>query len=429
MTAQSQEVVMNSIFRRTQLPNDLRILTETMTHVRSVSIGVWVLTGLQHENSPKLAGISHFIEHMVFRGTLHRSSDQIAEDLESVGGYIEAITGREYTCYHIRILDDYLELAVDLLADLLNNPKFDPDDIQKEKAVVIEEIKAYEHSLSDYAREVLYQTIWKDYYLGRLVSGTIESVENFDADLLREYWFEFYRTGRVVISAAGKVDHDEFVRMCEHKFHFPDAPRSTLSLFELGPLEKQQFFDPKEISHAYICFGTRILSLTSDELYRYSVQLLSTILGNGISSRLFRSLREREGLVYGINCFIDLYRESGIFGINSATDAKNTQKVLNLIHDELFWLVQEGITPEELERAKNQHKSTTVIHMEVVSNRMRQIALQEINHLRFYSLDEILQHIDNVTVELVNDVAKKLLNEKYLTLVLIGPKEIQRLLI
>lgn len=408
--------------------NNLRILSEYIPHVRSVSIGVWVLTGLQHETSKKIQGITHFLEHMLFKGTTHRTAQQIASELESVGGYIEAFTTREYTCFHVRVLTEHVPLVFELLADILNHPKFDPEDVEKEKQVIGEEIRMFHNNPAEVARELFCATIWKDYYLGQSILGQEESILGFTADLLQAHWRKFYHTGQVIVATAGNIRHDDVVRLSDRIFSFPEGPRTTLSMHELPMIERQSNLHhiAGSSTRSFLCLGTRCMSHNNEN--RYALYLLSTILGYGMSSRLFQALRERNALVYGVSSIVDLFRESGLFAIDFGVEIKNAQKALNIVMDELFWLCEEGVTEEELNRARNQHKASTVISLEITSNRMKRIATQEIHHMRRLSVDEIIERIDRVTTNEIKALAHQIFDRDSLSLAAVGPEGVEELI-
>ena len=416
---------MEEDYQTTILKNNLRIISESIPYVRSISIGVYVLTGLQHETDSVLEGITHFIEHMVFRGTKNRTSQEIASELENVGGFIEAFTHREYVCFSIRILDEYLELSLDILSDLLSNPNFNLNEIEKEKQVIKEELKLLNESPSAIAQELFYRTIWRDYYLGKPIMGTNQSIEQMKPETIRKYWQEYFKTGRIVIAASGNINHDQLVELIKPRFNFPICNLTNISYYELTASNGFKVIKPNSSQLVHLCMGKRVMSQVNDD--RYGLNIIATILGNGMSSRLFHILREKEALVYNVNCLVDLYRETGLFAIYIAVDFKNINKAIGKIKEEISWFLEEGISEEELIKAKNQHKTNIMISLEIISNRMRRIALQHINYYRVISSEEMIRKIEAVTTDNVNRLINELFRKDNFVYTAVGPEELKEL--
>jgi len=404
-------------YRKTILPNGIRLVTEWIPHVRSVAVGVWVDTGSRHEPSDR-GGISHFIEHLVFKGTESRSAEDIARAVDSVGGQMDAFTTKEHTCFYVTVLDEHLPLAADLLADILLHPRFDAGDIEREKTVVLQEFGMVEDTPDDVIHDLFAERIWPQHPLGRPILGDRKVVQALDRDTLLHYFRTEYCPERITIAAAGHVPHEQLVDLLGNRFldfRQPGAPRAaeppilttTLDLIE-RPLEQVHF----------VLGGS---GLEQDAPERYALFLLNTIFGGSMSSRLFQVVREREGLVYSIHSGNAAFRDSGLFYVYAGTEPAHFRRVVDLTLKECRSLRADGVTADELRRAKDHLKGSLMLSLESTGSRMTRIAKQEIYFRRSYTFDEILADIERVTVEDVKVLGERLLAGP-LSLVALGPK-------
>jgi predicted Zn-dependent peptidase len=404
-------------YRKTTLPNGIRLVTEWIPHVRSVAVGVWVDTGSRHEPA-ELGGISHFIEHLVFKGTESRSAEDIARAVDSVGGQMDAFTTKEHTCFYVSVLDEHLPLAADLLADILLHPRFDSGDIEREKSVVLQEFGMVEDTPDDVIHDLFAERIWPQHPLGRPILGDRKIVQGFERATLLEYFRSEYCPERITIAAAGRVRHEQLVELLGNRFldfsrqripRAADPPdlATSLDLIE-RPLEQVHFV-----------LGGRGLEQDSPE--RYTLFLLNTIFGGSMSSRLFQGVREREGLVYSIHSGNAAFRDGGHFYVYAGTEPANFRRVVELTLREFRSLRHEGVTADELRRAKDHLKGSLMLSLESTGSRMTRIAKQELYFQRPFTFDEILADIERVTVEEVKALGERLL-EGQLSLVALGPK-------
>jgi len=411
----------NAIYNKTELPGGLRVLTEQIPHVRSVSVGLWVQVGTRDEMPPE-NGISHFIEHMMFKGTARRTAKEIAECLEAVGGYINAFTSKELTCYYCHVLDENLPLAVDVLSDIVVNSKFDDKEISREKAVVVEEITAVEDDPEDLVHDYFLRDLFPTHALGYSTLGTREIVGSFARDQLLSFAKSHYSQSRLVLAAAGNVRHQDFIDLIASSplQGLPKNGRRDI----VAPLPALPIDSVKEDScaQAHLCVGTR--SLAFDDPRKYSLLLLNTLLGGGMSSRLFQSIREQHGLAYNVFSFLDFMLDTGVFGVYVGTDRENLVKVNDLLRAEFRQIVNGDVSEEELQRTKNQLKGSLMLGLESTSSRMNRLAKMEIYLNRYFTLDEVISGIEAASKKEVFDVAQLVLDEKALTSTLIKPEAV-----
>lgn len=396
-------------FAKTTLDGGVRIISERIPSVRSVSVGIWIEAGSRDEEVHQ-AGISHFIEHMVFKGTKKRQMHHIAQRMEAVGGYLNAFTSKEYTCYYARALDEHLDRAVDTICDLVISPNFPEKEISKEKDVVLEEMKMYEDSPEDLIFDRFESVIYGDHELGRPVIGYPETVMALDREQLRSYVDRTYAPDRIVLAAAGNVDHDRLVRFA----------RTALGDFsrKAGPptrVAMQNGYRPKTveesrpIQQAHVVLGTRGLDVHDED--RVALTVLNTILGGGMSSRLNQNIREKYGFCYNVYSFMNMYSDSGDFGVYIGTDAQKVDRAIKLIKKELQKLVDVPVSSRMLNQAKNQVRGSVMLGLESMSNRMMRIGRQELYFERYITLDEINGDVEAVSAEDVQQVADKLFEE------------------
>ena len=405
--------------RKTVLANGLLVLTESMPHLRSVSMGAWIGSGARDE-AAEVNGISHFVEHMVFKGTTSRSAQQIAREVDTIGGNLDAFTGKEMVCFNIKVLDENVPPALEVLADLVLHPTFTPDDLAREKGVILEEIKMDEDNPDYLVNEVWTQNFWKGDALGRPILGTAKTVSSFDQRALFDYYAGQFTPRNMVFSAAGNLEHDAFVAQVEREFSslamstdtsVPKiaAPKATphITLKRKKALEQVQF-----------CLGVPAPPVNDPR--RYVVFLLNTMLGGGMSSRLFQTIREDQGLAYSIFSEMSPFRDTGSLCIFAGTSVDKTRKVLQLTLNELRRLKEETVSDVELKRAKDQLKSNMVIGLESSGSRMSNLARQQMYFGRFFDVDEIMEDVDAVTAGDVQEMARELFQPETMALTLLG---------
>jgi len=403
--------------QNTTLANGVRVITEKMAHVRSVSLGVWITTGSRCE-TPDENGISHFIEHMVFKGTKHRSAEDIARSVDSIGGGLDAFTAKELVSYNTKVLDEHLPLAFDVLADMVLNPLFRKEDIEKEKGVILEELKMDVDNPEYLLHEIFSSNFYKDHPLGKPIIGTKDTVKKFHREMIHGYYSRYYSPSNIVITAAGNLNHDRLVDLARE--HFQDLRVS-------GALPPAQV----PVPHARLVFKNKS-SLEQTHLYmgvpaypfphelRFACYVLTTVLGGGMSSRLFQTIREDQGLAYAIYSEMNPFRDTGSLCVYAGTSVDKTRKVLQLTLQELRRLKEETVSDVELKRAKDQVKSNMVIGLESSGSRMANLARQQMYFGRFFGVDEMMEEIEAVTTADVQELAQELFQPETMALTLLG---------
>ena len=411
----------NSLYGKTVLENGIRVVSEKIPHVRSVSIGVWADVGSRDEASTQ-NGISHFLEHMVFKGTRKRNVREIAQSLESLGGYLNAFTTKEQTCFYARVLDSNVGEAMDVLSDLMLNATFKAEEVEKEKMVVIEELKNAEDDPEDIIHDFFERELFPNHSLGNPIIGTEANVRRFHRDDLRAHIRAHYVPNRLVVSAAGNIEHDGLVELVQRHFRSlkmnGSAPRKRVP----GPTARLKGFRSEHgrpINQAHICLGTIGCSIRHRE--RYPILLLNAMLGEGMSSRLHQSVREKHGLAYSVYSFVNMLSDTGVFGVYVGADKKNVEQVINLVHHELERAKNKLVSKSELQRIKSQIKGTMMLGLENTSGRMIRLGSGEIYFDSFVSLDTILKKVDAVTPEAIARAARELLKQETFTTVIIRP--------
>jgi predicted Zn-dependent peptidase len=405
--------------RSTTLPNGLLVLTERMGHLRSVSMGVWIDSGARDE-APEVNGISHFIEHMVFKGTTTRSAQQFAREVDSIGGNLDAFTGKETVCFNIKVLDENVPAALDLLSDLVLHPTFAPEDIAKEQGVILEEIKMDEDNPDYLVHELFSQNFWPNDALGRPILGTAKTVSSFNQQVVLTEYARRFTPANMVFSAAGNIDHDSFVEQVAAAFSSLSA--SSTDKFPRTPAPRSvphiTLKNKKSLEQVQFCLAMPGLPTAHPD--RYAAYLLNSILGGGMSSRLFQAIREERGLAYSIYSEISPFRDTGSLAVYAGCSAENAKQVLALTLAEFTRIKQEPVTAEELDRARNQIKGNMVLGLESSSSRMSSLARQQMYWGKFFSLDEITAEVDRVTLEDIQRLSNQLLQTEGMALTLLG---------
>ena len=410
----------DSTYRKTVLSNGLRVVSEELTHVRSVSIGVWIDVGSRDE-SATMNGISHFIEHMVFKGTTSRSVREIARSIESVGGYINAFTGKEHTCYYARVLDEHTSLAVDVLSDLVQNALFPQKDLEKEKAVVIEELKNAEDDPDDIIHDYFDKALFGRHPLGNPVIGTESNLRSFSRSDLIGYIQSHYIPRNMVLAAAGNISHDRLVDLAEKHFGRMKPGSRTRTANRIRPREykpeRKEYKKP--IQQAHVCIGTQAWSVKSKQ--RYPVLVLNTLLGDGMSSRLFQNIREKYGFAYSVYSSATLMSDVGVFSAYIGTDKQHINVSTDLIMKEFDKLRQKPVSKAELNRTKAQLKGSMMLSLESIPHRMMRLGTSELYFRDINPIDAILKQINSVRQDDVQSIANTLFRENHLSKVVIHP--------
>ena len=402
---------------REVLDDGLRLITETMPQVRSVTIGVWLTRGSRHETDAR-GGIAHFVEHMLFKGTDSRSAEDIAQAIDSIGGQLDAFTAKEYASYYIKVLDEHLPLAVDLLADIVLRPAFASDEIEREKKVILEEIKMVEDTPDDLVHELFTQHFWQGHPLGRPILGSPETVESFTTESLRDYFRSAYVAPNMVISAAGNLDHGQVRELVARAFE--DLPGAGERITEQAPqVVPQVITRTKELEQSHVCLGTNSYPQSHDD--RYVSYILNTILGGSMSSRLFQNVREKRGLAYAVFSGLSAYRDAGNITIYAGCANDAIGEVVDLCVEELRQMKRTPVPDAELRRAKDHLKGSLMLSLENTASRMSHLARQEIYFDRHFGLDETLAGVERVTSGDVQRVASDLFSNGSLAATLLGP--------
>ena len=399
---------MEDYITKTVMPNGLTIVTEHIPSVKSVTAGIWVKSGARHETKQQ-AGVTHFLEHMLFKGTKNRTAFEIAQSMESVGGYLNAFTSMEYTCYYARCLDTELCTALDVLSDMVMHPIFPKEEIEKEKKVVIEEMKMYRDSPDDFLFEEFTSHLFKDHPLGRPILGYEETVSAFTDGDLFQYMRDRYAPENLIIAVAGNVDHDTVLRYCQSLLTTEDRKLVEPLDQELSPLDTKPLSLTKSIEQTHYIWGRRGLHFDDDQ--KYVLLLTNTLLGGGMSSRLHQNIREKYGYCYSVQTFNQSFLETGIWGVYVGTDKDYVEHVHELVVEQLNLLASHELAYKELSEAKAQLKGKLLLSQENTSNRMMRLAKSEIYYKRHVDLDELVEHIDSVSVEDIISFAQVFMNE------------------
>jgi predicted Zn-dependent peptidase len=406
------------MYRKTVLDNGIKIITEKLPYFQSITFGIWVMTGSRHENKEE-NGISHFIEHMLFKGTEKRGASDIAREIDSVGGILNAFTSKEYTCLYVKVLDRHLDLAIDLLLDIFLNSNFKPEEAERERGVILQEIRMVEDTPDENIQDMFSQSFFKDHPLSYPILGSLHSVRRISRKkLLSCFTGSYHQPSHIIVSAAGKIEHEKLV----------DKVASVLASYpheELTPPENSFhpsavfFIRPKKLEQVHICLGTKGLSQVHPS--RFTSYLLNTILGGGMSSRLFQEIREKRGLAYTVYSYQSSYRDTGLFTIYMGVGEDSAEQAISLVIQELKRLREEPVPDAELQAAKEQLKGNLLLASENTDNRMTRLAKSEIYFNKFVTVEEVLKNIDKTKSEEVGNLAREIFNSEYLSLAVLGP--------
>ena len=397
--------------------NGIRVLTKAMPHVHSVSMGVWVNVGARDE-TPDESGLSHLIEHMIFKGTTKRSAFQIAKEFDAIGGQTNAFTTMENTCYHARVMDTHLETMVEILSDILLNSVFDEREIERERPVVLQEIGMVEDSPDEYIHVLLSQNFWGDHPLGRSILGTRENIMRFDAGMLKMFFQRFYQPEQIVIAVAGNLEHERLLDLVGPAF---ETIKPGNGFPQRIPPAGNSHFDAthRDLEQTHICLGTNGLSITDPR--RFAFSLMNTIIGGNMSSRLFQEIRETRGLAYSVYSFISSHFDTGLFGAYAAVDPASAPETTQLILNAFKALQTTRVDALELQGAKEYTKGNLLLAAESSDNQMVRLAQNEIHFNEYIPLQTVVDKIEAVTADNIKDLAQDLLNDHKMALTLLGP--------
>jgi len=402
------------------LSNGVRLITESIPHVRSVAVGIWMGTGSRQE-SPEQNGITHFIEHMLFKGTSRRSAEEIARQVDSIGGQLDAFTAKEMVSYNAKVVDEHLPLVLDILSDMVLNPLFQPEDIEKEKGVVLEELKMEADNPEYLVHEIFAGSFWKDHPLGKPILGTRETVKQFSREAIADYYHKIYVPSNIVITAAGNLEHSRLEELARERFESLPAngrvpPGTTPSTHARLSLRHK-----KSLEQVHLCLGVPCHPLPHER--RYVTSVLNTLLGGGMSSRLFQNIREKRGLAYAVFSEISAYRDTGCISVYAGTSRESVRQVVGLILDEFKRLKDDPVPAEELRRAKDNLKGSLMLGLESTTSRMANLARQHLYFGRFFSLDEMLESIEQVTADQIQQCAQDFFDQRHMALAVLGNLE------
>lgn len=405
------------VYNRQVLPNGMVVLTERMPAVKSASIGVWVKVGSRDE-SPEVAGVSHFIEHMLFKGTERRSAQEIAKAVDAVGGTLDAFTSRESTCFYAKVLGEHLPLAIDILADTFLHSRLARDDIDRERQVILQEIKMVEDTPDDLVHDLFAEAIWGDHPVARPILGQKEIVLRLSQSDIRRHMDRFYRPDCTIIAAAGDVEHDRLVDLVSRAFDGFDG--QSIHLDPPAPVSMAAVrVEERDTAQLHLCLGMDGLPHAHED--RYAISLLNAMLGGSMSSRLFQEVREKRGLAYSIYSYQASYRDCGLLVVYAGTSPESSSQVVDLIRAECARLRDEPVDPIDLQQAKDQLKGNLLLGLEGTSSRMTRLAKMEIYFQRNHELDEIIAGIEGVSADQFQALAERILRDEAFAITSIGP--------
>jgi len=405
------------LYRQAILDNGVYVLTEDMPNVRSVVVGIWADVGSRDE-PPDAAGISHFIEHLMFKGTQQRTARDIAEALDAVGGQLNAFTTKEYTCYYARVMDEYFDLSLDVLVDMVLGSRFLTEDIDRERNVIAEEIKMYEDTPDELVHDVFTSAIWQEHALGRPIIGEVSIIESLDRSRILSYYQTYYSPANLIVAVAGNIRHQEVVEKVGAVLGSVSGAKLTRQ-GNMPVSNSKMICRKKDTEQVHLCIGVPGLPMDNENIY--AVQLLNTILGGGISSRLFQEVRENRGLVYSIYSYHTSYHDAGLFCIYAGLSKNNVLPVSELVFKEIKAIRENGITEAELQRSKDQVKGNLFLSLENVTTHMSRLAKSKLYLERFVTPEEVADRISKVTRDEVRDVARAILMPESLAIAAVGP--------
>jgi predicted Zn-dependent peptidase len=410
------------MYQTYKLSNGITVITENISYVRSVSLGIWIKAGSIHENADN-NGITHFIEHMLFKGTGDRTAKEIAESIDNIGGQLNAFTSKEYTCYYAKVLDSHVDVAIDVLTDMLLCSTLHPKEIEKEKSVILEEISMYEDSPEDIAHDLLLKTAFPQHSLGLPILGVQDTIKNFSRNDLVHYMEDHYTIDNIIISIVGNFKEEEIIHLLEKKFSNSSVKNNEQKLLNRPTFVSNTVIRYKNIEQLHLCIGFEGTSLASKELY--PLLLMNNIFGGSISSRLFQSIREEKGLAYSVFSYPSAYTQTGLFTIYVGMNPSQLQEVCKLINEQIARIRCSGLTEEELLKSKEQLKGNYILGLDSIDNRMTAIGKSKLLLDSIYSQSEIVQEIDQVTLEEVNSRIDQLFHLDKATMVAVGKMDEQ----
>ncbi|MGD8844152.1 MAG: pitrilysin family protein [Desulfobacteraceae bacterium] len=404
------------VINKTVLSNGVTIVTKKIPHVRSVSMGVWVNVGARDETDAQ-SGLSHFIEHMIFKGTARRSAYQIAKEFDAIGGHTNAFTTMEHTCYYAKVLDTHLDTMVEILSDIFLNSAFDPKEVERERPVVYQEIGMVEDSPEEYLHQLASQNFWGAHPLGRSILGTRENVQGFNSDTIKAFFNQFYHPERILVAVAGNVDHNGIIDMVGPAFEsihnghsLPERVRPRIK--PTGQVLR------RELEQVHICLSTLGLSVTDPQ--RFAFSLMNTILGGNMSSRIFQEIREKRGLAYSVYSFMASHVDTGMFGVYAGVNPADVNQTIALLVQAMGKLAQHPVSAAELKDAKEYTKGNLCLATESVDNQMVRLAQNEIHFRDYISLQSVIDSIEAVTAEEIQNLATALFKPEQASLTLLG---------
>ncbi len=411
--------------KETSLPNGIKIVTESISGVRSISVGIWVKIGSRDEIEG-LNGMTHFLEHMLFKDTKNFTAKQISEIFDSLGGEFNAFTSKEFTCYYARLLDEHLPIGIELLADMMQQSKLKKPHIEVERGIILEEINRHEDNPASKIHDLFSQTLWESHPLGQSIIGQSELVKSFNKQSIQEFYKKNYVSNNMIITLAGNLNHNEVVDLLKKYFRNQRIGPVNLRDHSIPKPETRVKIIEKDTEQANICYGS--VSLKANDERRFALSVFDNILGGGMSSRLFQKIREEMGLAYAIFSFHSLYLDTGLFSIYTGINPSKVKEVISTLNREIKEILKEGPTEEEIIRAKENLKGELVLSLENTANRMTRLGKSILNHGQILTIDELISKLDDVSFEDVMEVGRLIFNPKRMVLAVIGPvkaKEIE----
>lgn len=405
-------------YNKTCLPNGLTIVSEYIPSVRSIALGVWIKTGTRFE-AKEHNGVAHFLEHMMFKGTRRRSPRQIVRSIESLGGQMNAFTGKEQTCYYVEILDEHLPKAVEVLADILHNSTFPEKEFEKERRVILDEIQSLEDTPDEMIHDYFVEKLYPEHGLGYSILGTSETVSKMQREDMLHFFRTYYNVPNIVIAAAGNISHEQLIELTEKFFKFP-AKNGKVPQPKPPALCSGEFIMERNIHQVHLCMGVPAYPYAHPR--KFDLLLVNSILGGGMGSRLFQNIRERYGIAYGIYSFYDFYLDNGLLGVYLGTDKKNLDKSIKLLEREFEKLRRKPLPQRELQEAKSQLKGSLVLGLENTASRMNRLAMMEIYLGNFRSIDSVIEDINNVSRDSLWETAQELFEEERFLRMIFIPK-------